>query len=290
MSTATDTAESIAPGIDWPLVRRQLWGVLRMELRSTLFSKRMLATLFLAFAPVALVAVWALTPLPQEMAEGPMDTVKLFSVFFVPYLGVSVFLSCLIVFMSSFRNELQEKTLHYYYLSPIRREVVVVAKYLAGLAAVVGIYVVGTALYYLLMVIPWGFGELSRHMLRGPGLGNLTTYVGLSVLCCIGYGAIFLLSGLLIRNPVVVAILVWIWEGLVPLLPVFLKKFTIGHYIQSMYPIPVQARGLFELFAVFAEPTPTYVAVPSLILVSVGFLALACWRARAMEVSYGGED
>ena len=289
MSTASDTAEPL-PVIDWSQVRRQLWGVLRLELRGTLFSKRMLATLFLALAPVGLVALWAITPLPREIAGGPMDAVKIFSVFFVFYLGVSVFLSCLIVFMSLFRNELQEKTLHYYYLSPVRREVVVVAKYLAGLVTVVGIYVVGTVLFYMLMVIPWGFGELSRHMLRGPGLGNLTAYVGLSVLCCIGYGAIFLLAGLLIRNPVVVAVLVGVWEYLVPLLPVFLKKFTIGHYIQSMYPIPVQMEGIFDLLAVFAEPPPTYVAVPSLILVSVGFVALACWRARIMEVSYGGED
>lgn len=290
MDTANQAVDNAAPNgasIDWSLVRSQLVGILRMELRGTLFSKRMLAVLFLAFAPVALIALWAVTPLPREMADGPMDTARVFSVFFVPYLGTSVFLSCLIVFMSLFRNEIQNKTLHYYYLSPVRREVVVVAKYLAGLASVVGVFVVGTALFYLLMVIPWGVGEMSRHMLRGPGLGNLFAYVGLSVLSCVGYGAIFLLAGLLIKNPVVVAILVWLWEGLGPFLPVMLKKLTIGHYIQSMYPIPIQAQGLFT---VFAEPTPTYLAIPGLLLVSAIFVALACWRARVMEVSYGGED
>lgn len=287
MSTATETTTPTAGAIDWSLVRSQLTGILRMELRGTLFSKRMLAVLFLAFAPVALIALWAVTPLPREMANGPMDTARVFSVFFVPYLGTSVFLSCLIVFMSLFRNEIQNKTLHYYYLSPVRREVVVVAKYLAGLASVVGVFVVGTTLFYLLMVIPWGVGEMSRHMLRGPGLGNLFTYVGLSVLSCVGYGAIFLLAGLLIKNPVVVAIVVWLWEGLGPFLPVALKKLTIGHYIQSMYPIPIQAQGLFT---VFAEPTPTYLAIPGLLLVSAIFVALACWRARVMEVTYGGED
>lgn len=287
MSTATEISTPTAAPIDWALVRRQLVGILRMELRGTLFSKRMLAVLFLAFAPVALIALWAMTPLPREMAGGPMDTARVFSVFFVPYLGTSVFLSCLIVFMSLFRNEIQSKTLHYYYLSPVRREVVVVAKYLAGLTSVVGVFVVGTGLFYVLMVIPWGLGEFSRHMMRGPGLGNLFAYVGLSVLSCVGYGAIFLLAGLLIKNPVVVAIIVWLWEGLGPFLPVALKKLTIGHYIQSMYPIPIQGQ---ELFTVFAEPTPTYLAVPGLLLVSAIFVGLASWRARAMEVSYGGED
>lgn len=278
------------PSIDWPLVRRQMVGILRMELRGTLLSKRMLAVLFLAFAPVALVTLWALTPLPQEVAEGPMGTVPIFAVFFVPYVGISVFLSCLIVFMSMFRNEIQDKTLHYYYLSPVRREVVVVAKYFAGLIGVVATYVVSTSLFYLMMVIPWGFSELSRHLLRGPGLSNLTTYVGLSVLSCVGFGAVFLLSGLLLRNPVIVAILVWVWEILGPFFPVLLKKLTIGHYLRSMYPIPVQPDGIFAFFATFADPTPAYLAVPGLILVSLLFVALASWRLRTMEIKYGGED
>ncbi|MDA8020554.1 MAG: ABC transporter permease [Thermoanaerobaculia bacterium] len=288
MSTTIPATEKVDSGsIDWELVRRQFGGILRMELRGTLLSKRMLAVLFLAFAPVALVAVWVFTPMPQAMDGGPMDSVRIFSVFFVLYLGVSVFLSCLILFMSMFRNEIQERTLHYYYLSPVPREVVVVAKYLAGQAAALGTFIVGTAIFYLLIVSPWGLDELSRHMIRGPGFGNLTTYVGLSVLGCLGYGAIFLLAGLLIRNPVVVAIVVWAWEGLVPLLPVALKKLTITHYLQSMYPVPVAAK---QFFAVFAEPTPGYLAVPGLLLVSTLLLALSCWRARAMEIKYGGED
>lgn len=284
----SSAANSLVPpvAIDWGLVRRQLQGVLRMELRGALFSKRMFAVLFLAFAPVALIAVWALTPLPREMAEGPMDTARIFAYFFAPYLGTSVFLSCLITFMSLFRNEIQDKTLHYYYLSPVRREVVVVAKYLAGLVAVLGVFIVSTTAFYLLMVLPWGLDELSRHLFRGPGLSNLTTYVGLSVLSCIGFGAIFLLAGLLLRNPVVAAIIVWAWEGSSALLPAALKKITISHYLQSMYPIPIQQGP----FAIFAEPTPAYLAVPGLILVSLGFVALACWRARAMEIKYGGED
>lgn len=290
MSAAENTAEMTETGapqsIDWGLVRRQLQGVLRMELRSTLFGKRMLAVLFLAFAPVGLIALWALTPLPQEMAEGPAEAARIFSYFYAPYLGTSVFLSCLIVFMSLFRNEIQDKTLHYYYLSPVRREVVVVAKYLAGLASVVAVYVVGTTMFYLFMTAPWGLAEMSRHLMRGPGLGHLFTYVGLSVLACVGFGALFLLAGLLLRNPIVAAIIVWMWEGASPFLPATLKKLTISFYLTSMYPIPVKSGP----FSIFAEPVPPYLAIPGLLLVSAGIVALACWRARSMEVTYGGEE
>lgn len=279
-------AGGLGRDLDWGLIRRQVAGLLRLELRSSLFTGKSLAVYFLAFAPVLLVATWAFTPLPEEMARGPMDMARAFGYSFVPYVGTSIFLSCLMIFMSLFRSEILEKTLHYHYLAPVRREVIVVAKYLTGLISVVGVYVVGTALFFLFMILPWGVGEMSRFLFDGPGLSHLLTYVGIAVLACIGYGALFLLSGLLVRNPVVVAVIVWAWEGSNAVLPAALKKISIVHYLKSLLPVPLRAGP----FAVFAEPTPAWIAVPGLLLVSLGFLALACWRARTMEITYGGED
>ena len=42
---------------DWALTGRQLLGTLRLDLRRSLLSPRVLAALFLAFAPLALVAI-----------------------------------------------------------------------------------------------------------------------------------------------------------------------------------------------------------------------------------------
>jgi hypothetical protein len=42
-------------------------------------------------------------------------------------------------------------------------------------------------------------------------------------------------------------------------------------------------------FAVVAEPTPAWIAVPSLIIVTALVLFVASYRIRRMEIRYGGE-
>jgi len=105
------------------------------------------------------------------------------------------------------------------------------------------------------------------------------------VLAFAGYGAIFLVIGLLFRNPVIPAAVLWLWEAANLLLPPLLKRFSVVFYLQSLYPVPL-TRSLFE---VVAEPPPVWVAVAGGILVTLAVLAFAGWRVRNMEVSYGGE-
>ena len=45
------------------------------------------------------------------------------------------------IFSNLFRGEMLEKTLHYYYLTPMRRELLVAGKYLAGLAVALVLFV-----------------------------------------------------------------------------------------------------------------------------------------------------
>ncbi len=48
------------------------------------------------------------------------------------YLRGAIFFGCVGIFSNLFRGEMLEKTLHYYYLTPVRRELLVVGKYLRG--------------------------------------------------------------------------------------------------------------------------------------------------------------
>ena len=208
-ASATSSVKASEP-MDWGLIGRQTFGILRLELGRQLFSKRAFALYFLAFAPVALMAIWAISPIPKELGlAGPVEGGKIFAFVYAGYLGTSIFLSCLILFMSLFRSEILEKSLHYYFLSPIRREVLVAGKYSAALIAVVGTYAISTTCLYLLTMSPWGLGTLSRHLFSGPGFGHLITYIGISALACIGYGALFQLAGQLFKNPVIIAVALW---------------------------------------------------------------------------------
>jgi hypothetical protein len=142
-----------------------------------------------------------------------------------------------------------------------------------------------TIVTFLLLYLPRFYSETMRFLFDGPGMEHLLTYAGTTILACIGYGAFFLVVGLFFRNPIIPALLLYGWEWLNFLLPPLLKKISVIHYLQSLTPVPVSEGP----FAVVAEPTPAWIAIPSLILVTILVLFIASQRIRRMEIRYGSE-
>jgi ABC-type transport system involved in multi-copper enzyme maturation permease subunit len=281
----SEAAVSTKSSFDGRLAMRQLLGTMRLDLRRSLLSPRSLAVYFLAFAPLVLVGVWALTPFPTDEFDGPQDGSVVFTVLFQLYIRVSVFFSGLFLFVSLYRSEILERSLHYYLLTPIRRDLLALGKYAAALIAAAGIFLVGTTTIYLVVLSPWGTAALTNYLFSGPGLGNLIQYLITVVLACAGYGALFLLIGVVFRNPVLPAAALWVWEAANPLLPSFLKHVSVIYYLQSLYPVPL-ARGLFE---VVGEPAPMWAAIVGAIVFIVVVLGVTSWRVRRMDLAYGGE-
>jgi hypothetical protein len=94
-----------------------------------------------------------------------------------------------------------------------------------------------------------------------------------------GLWAFFLVVGLFIRNPIIPALLLYGWEWLNFLLPPLLKKVSVIHYLNSLVPVPVSEGP----FAVVADPTPAWIAIPSLLIVDCGCAALV----RISDKTYG---
>ncbi len=287
-SAARLTVGAVPPkrGLDWGLIRRQIAGILRLELRNNLISRRSFALYFLAFAPVALFMVWTISPATRHF-EGPAQAIaQVFAPVFVGYLRTVIFLTALITFMSLYRSEILERSLHYYYLTPVRRWVLVVGKYCSALLSTFVVFTVSTTALFVLTCIPWGPGATARYIFDGPGLGNLAAYVGIAILGCIGYGAVFLLVGLFFKNAIVPAAAIWGWEGINFVLPPLLKKVSVIYYLRSLYPIPLP-EGFIETMV--SEPTSPWISVPGLMIFTALVLTFAGWRARHMEINYGGE-
>ena len=196
-----------------------------------------------------------------------------------------VFFGCAWIFMNLFRGDIIDRSLHFYFLSPVRREVLVTGKYLSGLVTTIILFTATTVICMLLIYLPHFPSESSRFFFDGPGMGQLLTYASVTILACIGYGAFFLVVGLFFRNPIVPAIVLYVWEWLNFLMPPLLKKISVIHYLNSLVPVPVSEGP----FAVVAEPTPAWIAVPSLIIVTALVLIVASYRIRHMEIRYGNE-
>jgi ABC-type transport system involved in multi-copper enzyme maturation permease subunit len=213
------------------------------------------------------------------------DTAVLAGIFQLFYLRFGIFFGCMGLFTWLFRGEVVEKSLHYYFLAPLRREVLVAGKFLAGLAASLFIFGLSIVLSFTFMYAH--FGAPGRaFVFDGPGLGHLAGYLGVTVLACIGYGSLFLALSLVVKNPILPGIVVLGWETFHAVLPSLLQKFSVMFYLKQLCPVPIPAQGVMALFTVVAEPVPAWIAVPGLLTLCAAILVFACARIRKMEISY----
>lgn len=273
--------------LPWSLWQRQIAAILRLELKKSFLSKRAWWIYALALGPVLICGAHSLVMLRRGHWSHSIgeDSVIFAATFQLFYLRLGIFFGCVGIFTNLFRGEVLERTLHYYFLAPVRREVLAVAKYVAGLSAAVIFFAGSAALSFLL--IPLHFGaEFQAHLFRGPGMEQLVWYMVVAVLACVGYGAVFLFMGLMFRNPMVPAALVMVWEGINPFLPSLLKKFSVIFYLKSLCPVDVPRKGILALIAVEADPTPAWLAIPGLLLLAALVLVYAGLAVRKLEITY----
>lgn len=263
--------------------RRQAAAVFRLELKRSLLGGRALGLYLLALLPVAFFFLGLLFGRTIEVADpGPVrnDFAVVFQGFI---LRLVVYLGCVEIFGNLIRRELLDRSLHFYFLAPLRRELLAGAKFAAGLAVSIGLFGLSTLLSFALCYLH--FPGADRVLLHGPDLGHLAAYLGVTALACIGYGAVFFALGLLGRSPLVPAVAIFGWEWLNFLLPPVLKRISIVHYLESLCPVPLSKGPL----ALLADAPSPWLAIPGLLLVTTALLAFAAWKVRRMEVRYEEE-
>jgi ABC-type transport system involved in multi-copper enzyme maturation permease subunit len=208
------------------------------------------------------------------------------------YLRLAIFFGCLGIFMNLFRGEMLDKTLHFWFLAPARREVLLAGKYSAGLIASTVIFSAGALLCFAVMLWTHSPVEVQSYW-HDAGMAHAFWYVAASVLGCIGYGSVFLAAGLLMRNPIIPAAVILGWEGINGFLPEILQKASVLYYLQSLCPVPApldkNTPALLQLLLVPAEPASRAGAILGLLAVTAIVLWIARFAILRMQVSYSTE-
>jgi len=271
-------------GPPWGRWWNQLRAVVRLELRKGF--RRSFGLLLLAASPLAILLPRILF---SRVLGDPADVAKATQIFAWLYqvyiLRVVIFLACVAIFGNLIRREMLDRSLHYYFLSPVRRELLVVAKYVTGLIVSFGLFGGATALTFILTYLPHESTAVQHFLFQEHGLGHIASYLLVTLLACVGYGAVFLFFGFFFKSPAMPALAVFGWEGIHFLLPPLLKKISVIHYLQSLVPVAMPEGP----FAVLVEPTPAWISVPSLLLFTAVVLYLAGRHIRRMEISYAGD-
>jgi hypothetical protein len=208
------------------------------------------------------------------------------------YLRLAIFFGCLGIFMYLFRGEMSNRTLHFWFLAPARREVLLAGKYAAGLIASAAIFGGGALLTLAAMLWPHDPVEVQAYWQAG-GMSHVFWYAAAAALGCVGYGSVFLAVGLYVRNPIIPAAVLLAWEGANGIFPHALQKVSILYYLQSLCPVPAPIEDdvptLIRLLAAPAAPASRPGAIFGLLLLTMFVLWVAGRAVRRMEIAYGTE-
>jgi hypothetical protein len=288
----SSTAETIQPktavgeSSSWSLWLRQIGAIMRLEIKKNFLGKRAVLIYLLALMPIGLLALIAVVkPNDRAWIDFAQYPLLFSAIYNALILRTVIFFGCAWIFMNLFRGEIVDRSLHYYFLSAVRREVLIAGKYLSGLVTATILFTTVTLVSMFLTFFAHFFSASVRFFLDGAGISQMFTYVVITMLACVGYGAFFMVVGLFFRNPIIPSLVLYGWEWINFLLPPLLKKFSVIHYLNSLVPVPLSEGP----FAVVSEPTPAWIAIPGLLIVTVLVLFVASRRIRRMEIRYGSD-
>ena len=102
----------------------QILAIVRLELKKNFSFRRAVPLYLLAALPPAIFVGHAIGyARGWTSCHGTEDLTVFAGVFQLFVLRLVVFFGCVVIFLNLFRGEVVQKSLHYYFLAPVRREV-----------------------------------------------------------------------------------------------------------------------------------------------------------------------
>src|ERR1700761_4096594 len=146
----------------WSLWWIQLRRLTQIEVRRNLWSRRASWIYFLAFAPTCILFVHTAFASHISLDMGD-DTNVLAGIVQFYYIRLGIFFGCLGIYSRLIRGEMVERSLHFYLLSPVRREVLLLGKFAAG--SISALLLFGSAMIANVFLLYAPFGAAGRDYL-----------------------------------------------------------------------------------------------------------------------------
>ena len=174
-------------------------------------------------------------------------------------------------------DEVEDKTITYLFVRPIRRGAVLLGKYLAYVVCTVFVVLPSVVIVYLLIVpINGSLGESFIDLLKDLALLAL----GLAV-----YGAVFSFIGAKLKRPLLVGLMfIFGWEPAAMAFPGYMKRFTVSYYVQGLVPHAIPNTGVVSAFQNMFREIPGFASsLFWLALIWFVFLSLGAWVVERRE-------
>lgn len=229
------------------------WLIARLFFRVTLGRKRIIWIGLLMLAPVAMGVYWRIAESGSGLAFFTDLTVNVLLSFFA--LGLPLYLG-----VSAIRDEIDDRTIVYLFARPLHRAVIIGGKIVSVFLVVTVVLLVDLALVYLVVVSADGAAGL------GAGWFRLVRAGMALVLAAAVYTALFSLIGVVLRRPMLLAIMVGAgWELTVSNLPAGFPRMTLMYYLKSTLSLGPEAEGVIALLIPPIPPAPMTDALATLL-------------------------
>jgi ABC-2 type transport system permease protein len=242
-------------------------AVIRLSVQQLLRSRRTLVFGLLGAFPPAFATLFAIVQQIPKLQSRVLGF-EVFS-YLMYFIYLQVFLIGVALFYGTalINEEVEDRTLTYLLLRPTSRRVIVMGKYLTYLLTAALLLLPSVVLTYVILEGADGFRGIGRH------LPYLMWDLGVMTLGAMAYGALFAFLGTALKRPAMFGLaFVIVWEVLVTYVPGRFSRFTILHYLLSLFPHSTVQRGVQTLFGF---TTSRSLAVVALLLISGAFLVLA---------------
>jgi len=229
----------------------------------------------LSFIPVAVSLVIKFNQIfsGKPGREGDFLFTNLIMLF---YLQMIILILALFYGTSVCSEEVEGKTLPYLITRPVPKAAVVLGKYAAYTAVMIGMVTLG---------LVFSFIVLNLDRLLDPSLyGQLGRYLGVLILGLMAYGAFFTFFGSSLKRSIFFGLLFSFgWENVIQYFPGSTQRLAIAHYLKSF--LPAASPGRFSFLTFRLEPTRPGLALLMLFAITAAFLTLACLFFSKKEYS-----
>ncbi len=291
LAPASGASDAALPVLPWnPL--RQYRSLFLLSVRRWAFSgacSRIMITLGLL--PVFLIGLVAViqklnTPVINNYHVPHTELNTAFQMIFrTLYIHLIIFFGASIFGFFILRKEVDDRTLHFLFLQPVRKAGVILCRYAAFLAVTWPWLCLTFILSYMMLFVPFGLKALSADLFVYGRALTLIRECLVMLLALALYAAVFMVAGSLFKTSWFIVVF-YLWDTGVAYLPSFFKLFTISHYLQAVTPeksaLPTK---LFELISQAPSPLQSLLTLGFMWIV---LISMAIIVIRQYECRYSG--
>jgi ABC-2 type transport system permease protein len=242
-------------------------GVFDLAFDGMVFSRRSLLMGLLVAAPALFAVLYRVMAATHErLPLGPSD---LYALLVAVYWIRNVLpLAALFYATALVADEVEGRTLTYLLTRPLTRASILAGKFAAYLATTFMLALPAAVVtFFVLMTAP-----VAPPL--GPAAGDMLRTLGVMLLTLVAYGALFALTGVLLKRPVIPGLVfLYGWE-LLANVPGYLPRLTLTAWLRSLVPYRPAEEGLSGLFQ---QVLPADMALLVLVALSLLFAGAAAW-------------